>query len=46
MEVMRASEEEVVFVVAVKKDGILQEPDRTIVLERKGEGWAVSNEGY
>lgn len=39
-------ETEAIFSVTVLKDGILQEPDRTIFLERQGEEWAVVNEGY
>ena len=40
------SETEIQFEVSVKKDGILQEPDRTILLQKKGEKWEVVNEGY
>ena len=39
-------ETEAIFSVTVLKDGILQEPDRTIFLERQGEEWVVVNEGY
>jgi hypothetical protein len=34
------------FSVNVSKDGIVQEPDRTITLQLHGEAWEVVNEGY
>lgn len=34
------------FIVNVSKDGVVQEPDRTISLQLDQDGWKVVNEGY
>ncbi|MCI8549936.1 MAG: hypothetical protein HFI68_04975 [Lachnospiraceae bacterium] len=46
MEVLKNGEEEIVFSVCVSKDGVIQEPNRSIVLEKNDAGWEVVNEGY
>lgn len=46
MKVQICNEKEVIFAVCVSKDGIVQEPDRTITLQLNGDTWEVVNEGY
>ncbi len=40
------TEDEIIFSVSVSKGGVVQEPDRTITLQRDNETWKVINEGY
>ncbi len=46
MEVTSSGEEMVVFSVCVTKEGILQDPNRSITVERRDGGWEVTAEGY
>ncbi len=42
----KRTENEIVFSVRVSKEGIVQDPDRGIILQLKGSVWEVVNEGY
>ncbi len=46
MEAVSATEEEIVFSVCVSKDGVIQEPNRSIILQKEDGLWEVANEGY
>ena len=46
MEVKTQSDNEIVFSVCVSREGVLQEPNRTIWLEWINGAWEVVNEGY
>ncbi len=46
LELERQTENEIIFSVSVSKGGVVQEPDRTITLQRDNETWKVINEGY
>ena len=46
MEPISRTENEIMFSVCVSKEGIVQEPNRTISLQRKDSVWKVINEGY
>ncbi len=46
LELERQTENEIIFSVSVSKGGVVQEPDRTIALQRDNETWKVINEGY
>ena len=41
-----SAEGECNFMVNVSKDGVVQEPDRMIQLNRKGDTWEIVNEGF
>ncbi len=46
LELERQTENEIIFSVSVSKGGVVQEPDRTITLQRDNEAWEVISEGY
>jgi len=46
LELERQTENEIIFSVSVSKGGVVQEPNRTITLQRDNETWKVINEGY
>lgn len=46
MEVTSQSENEIVFSVCASKDGVVQEPNRTIWLQLENGEWEVVNEGF
>ncbi len=46
LELERQTENEIIFSVRVSKGGVVQEPDRTITLQRDNEAWEVISEGY
>ena len=35
-----------IFSVKVSRDGVVQEPNRTLTLQLKGGVWEITNEGY
>lgn len=41
-----STEGECNFMINVSKDGEVQNPDRMIQLNRKGETWQIVNEGF
>lgn len=46
LELKSQTENEISFSVCVSKGGIVQEPDRTIILQLVNNSWEVVNEGY
>ena len=46
MELKSLTEDTILFSVSVKKDGIVQEPERSITLQLILGTWEVVNEGY
>lgn len=46
MDLTSQTDHEIVFSVCVSKDGVVQEPNRSIFLERNKDNWEVVNEGY
>lgn len=46
IELKEQSGNEVVFAVCASKDGVVQEPNRTIWLQFNNEKWEVTNEGF
>ena len=46
MEMSSRTKNEIIFSVCVSKDGIIQDPDRSITLKLKNGTWKVTGEGY
>jgi len=46
IEPTHVTEKETVFSVCVSKDGVIQEPNRTITMKRKDGTWEATGEGY
>lgn len=46
MDIISQAENEIIFDVCVSKDGIIQDPNRTIHLQLNNGTWEVINEGY
>ena len=46
LELKSQTENEIIFSVCASKDGVIQEPNRTITLQLNNGTWEVMNEGY
>ena len=46
LELKSQTENKIIFSVCASKDGVIQEPNRTITLQLNNETWEVVNEGY
>lgn len=46
LKLLDQTEEGLLFSAEVKKGGVLQDPNRSILLKKSGDTWEIANEGY